>query len=123
MTTGARKRKPPRMMAMQASAETVFAFLDIALSRTGLEHAAQSPQRHPSPQTSHPHLADSCWNTFIFHCLHCAPTLSTWSNLRFSGCHLDPFVASSRWKARGVRENIAITAFTSTSVTTNRLVV
>jgi len=47
VTTGARKTKPPRMMAKQANAETVFAFLDRALSSTGFEHVAQSPQRHP----------------------------------------------------------------------------
>jgi len=47
VTTGARKTKPPRMMAKQTNAETVFAFLDMVLSRTGFEHAAQSPQRHP----------------------------------------------------------------------------
>jgi len=76
VTTGARKTKPPRMIARQATAEIVFAFLDMLLSRAGLEQAAQSPQRHPWPQTSHVHLADSCWNTFNSHLLVCAPSPS-----------------------------------------------
>jgi len=98
VTTGARKMKPPRIMAKQAIAEIVFAFRVMALSRPGFEQAAQSPQRHPSPQTSQAHFADSCWNNFIVRCLPCAPAPLAWPNLRFSEVYFHFVSISSRWK-------------------------
>jgi hypothetical protein len=59
-TTGTKNTNPPTNKTMHASAESLFAFLSISLSRVGFEHPEQSPQRQPGRHRGHEHLAGSC---------------------------------------------------------------
>jgi hypothetical protein len=84
VTTGAKKTNPPRTMARVNRAEIRLALRSIDLSRVWLEHAAQSPHRHPGLQTEQGHAAVRCWNTLVLG-PPCPPMWPQKYNLSFSG--------------------------------------